>query len=133
MLAMIQDTLLPLVEGVCTNIAAKADNIPLGKTFTNTSGQSVRIVLTKPQWNRFKGYFTISQDIAAKTVEATRNKAVCNPARRDTIHKGFYTYWPALRVWTSSETMACFCPTELVEWASTCRTQPSSRSSGSGP
>jgi hypothetical protein len=100
MLKLVQDTLLPLIEDVCTKVAGKADNIPLGKTFTNTSVQSLCIVLTKSQWYRLKGYFSISQDVTAKTAEAIRDKAVNNPARRDAIQKGFYTHWPALRVCT---------------------------------
>jgi hypothetical protein len=100
MLKLVQDTLLPLIEDVCTKVAGKADNIPLGKTSTNTSVQSVCIVLTKSQWYRLKGYFSISQDVAAKTAEAIREKAVNNPARRDAIQEGSYTRWPALRVYT---------------------------------
>jgi hypothetical protein len=70
---------------VCTKIALKANNVPLGKTFKSSSGQSICIVLTKPQWNRSKGYLTVLQDAAVKTVEATRISAVNNPTHRDTI------------------------------------------------
>jgi len=47
---------------------------------------------------RFKFYFTVPADLTPDAIEAMRTKAVNNPARRDYLHKGMYTYWPALRV-----------------------------------
>lgn len=97
-LDVIQNTILPLVEDVCTKIANKPDTVPLGKTFKITTGQSIRIVLTKSDWNRFKAYFTLPAGLNPDTVRAMRQNAVYNPARRDNLHKGFYTFWPALRM-----------------------------------
>jgi hypothetical protein len=85
MLQVVQDTLLPLTENDCTRIASKADNVLHGRTFKYSLGQSIRIILTKPQWKRFKRYLTISQDAAAKTADVTRNNAVNDSAPGGTI------------------------------------------------
>jgi hypothetical protein len=98
MLEMIQDKLLPMVEDVCTKIVSKADNVPLAKTFKLESGSSLRVVLTKPDWNRFKAYFTVPEGLTFEEIETMRGKAVYDPARRDYYHKGMYTYWPSLRM-----------------------------------
>lgn len=98
LLAMIQDKLLPPVEDVCNKIANKSDDIPLGKTFKTHSGQSLRIVLTKAGWSRFKSYFTMPAGLTPKAANTMRLKAVYDPSRRDYLHKGFYTYWRTLRV-----------------------------------
>jgi len=97
-LETIQTKLLPMIEDVCNKVAKKPNNIPLGKTFKLEGGQSLRVVLTKPDWNRFKAYFTLHKGLTPKMAELFRRKAVYDPARRDYHHKGFYTYWPALRV-----------------------------------
>jgi hypothetical protein len=47
MLQFVQYTLLSLIEHVCTKIVPKRDNVPFGRTFIYSPGQSIRIVLTK--------------------------------------------------------------------------------------
>jgi hypothetical protein len=81
-----------LVENVCIKIADKRNDIPFGKTFKTASGSAVRVVLTKPQWNRFRGYLTIPEELTIEEAEEVRLKAVLDPARIDNLHWGFYTY-----------------------------------------
>jgi hypothetical protein len=98
MMKGIQEMLLPLIDDVCSKIVNKPDNVPLGKTFKIEAGQSIRIVLTKSDWFRFKGYFSLPTNHTPEKAEELRIKAVYDPTRHDYHHKGLYTYWPALRM-----------------------------------
>jgi hypothetical protein len=97
-LKSIAEKIVPLIEDVCTKIASKPDYVPLRKSFKLASGHSIHIVLTKPDWMRFKAYFTAPANLTPTAIEAVRTKAINDTAYRDPYQNAMYTFWPALRV-----------------------------------
>ncbi|KAF2800286.1 hypothetical protein K505DRAFT_382762 [Melanomma pulvis-pyrius CBS 109.77] len=96
-LAMLQEKILPLIDDVCTKIANKSDNVPLGKIWTLELGQSLRVVFTKAEWNRLKAFLTVPSDMSVNEVNIIRLTQMRNPTRTDYRQKAAYNQWPAFR------------------------------------
>ncbi|KAF1846122.1 uncharacterized protein K460DRAFT_406343 [Cucurbitaria berberidis CBS 394.84] len=97
MLSRVCEKILPLVEDVCTKIAAKAPHSPLGKTFKLDSGSSIRIVLTKEQWFKLRQYLFLPTGVTRTFAKEGRALQINNPRRIDYKQNHWYYKSPAFR------------------------------------
>ncbi|CAO2649727.1 Nn.00g010190.m01.CDS01 [Neocucurbitaria sp. VM-36] len=97
MISRVCEKILALIEDVCIKVATKLANVPLGKTFKLDAGSSVRIVLTKEQWFKLRGYFTIPPGVTREFAKAGRDLQINNPRRNDYKQNHWYYKWPTFR------------------------------------
>ncbi|KAF2704138.1 hypothetical protein K504DRAFT_442126 [Pleomassaria siparia CBS 279.74] len=96
MLEVLQDTILPLVDDVCTKIKGKVSGELQSKTF-KFGGRSLRIVLTKGEWDDLRKFFVVPGDITTDKAREIRRKITMAESRVDYVDRALYGMPPGLR------------------------------------
>lgn len=99
MLRSLQENVLPLVQEVCKKIQAKPAQSLLSKTWIYGS-RSLRLVLTKEQWDSLLLYFEVPDGLSAAQAQAIRALTTLAPERKDYVDRALFTQPPAQRVCT---------------------------------
>lgn len=99
MLCLLQKSVLPLIQEVCKKIQAKPAQSLLSKTWTFGS-RSLRLVLTKGEWNRLPSYFEIPDGLSMVQAQAIRASTTLAPERKDYLDRALLTQPPAWRACT---------------------------------
>ena len=77
---------LPLIQDVCEKIQSKQAQSLLSKTWT-VGGRSLRLVLSRRQWDRLPSYFEVPASLSAAQAQAVRAATVLAPERRDYLDR----------------------------------------------
>ena len=99
MLRSLQDNILPLIQEVCNKIQAKPAQSLLSKTWTYGT-RSLRLVLTKEQWDHLLPYFEVPDGLSAAQAQIIRALTTLAPERKDYLERALLTQPPAWRVCT---------------------------------
>ena len=99
MLRSLRDSVLPLVQEVCNKIQAKPARSLLSKTWTYGT-RSLRLVLTKEQWNHLLLYFEVPNGLSAAHAQVIRTSTTLAPERKDYFERALLTKPPVWRVCT---------------------------------
>ena len=99
MLESLRDNILPLIQEVCNKIQAKPAQLFLSKTWTYGT-RSLRLILTKEQWNHLLRYFEIPDGLSAAQAQAIRLSTTLAPERKDYLERALLSQPPAWRVCT---------------------------------
>ena len=97
MLRALRDNILPLIQEVCDKVRAKAPQTLLSKTWT-FGRRSLRMILTKDQWEYLPSFFSVPDGLSAGRARAVRASVVLAPERRDYLERELFTQPPAWRV-----------------------------------
>lgn len=99
MLRALQSSILPLIHEVCKKIQAKPAQSLLSKTWTLGS-RSLRLVLTKEEWDRLPSYFEIPGGLSMGQAQAIRVSTTLAPERKDYLDRALFVQPPARRACT---------------------------------
>ncbi len=99
MLRSLQDSILPLIQDVCIKIQAKPAQSLLSKTWTFGS-RSLRLVLTKQEWDRLPSYFEVPNGLSMAQAQAIRVSTTLAPERKDFLDRALLNQPPAWRACT---------------------------------
>ena len=99
MLHSLRDNILPLVQEVCNKIQAKPAQSLLSKTWIYGT-RSLRLVLTKNQWDHLPSYFEIPHGLSAAHAQVIRVSTTLAPERKDYVERALFAQPPAWRVCT---------------------------------
>ena len=99
MLRSIRDNILPLIQEVCNKIEAKPAQSMLSKTWTYGT-RSLRLVLTKEQWNHLLLYFEVPEGLSAAQAQLIRASTTLAPERKDYLERALLQQPPTWRVCT---------------------------------
>jgi len=95
----LQDNILPLIQGVCKKIQTKQAKSLLSKTWTYGT-RSLRLVLTKEQWDDLLLYFEVPGGLSVAHAQVVRASTTLAPERKDYVERALFTQPPAWRVCT---------------------------------
>ena len=99
MLRSLRDKILPLVQEVINKIQAKPARFLLSKKWTYGT-RSLRLVLTKEQWDYLPLYFEIPNGLSAAHAQLIRASTTLAPERKDYLERALFSQPPAWRVCT---------------------------------
>ena len=99
MLRSLQENILPLIQEVCNKIQAKPAQSLLSKTWTYGT-RSLRLVLTKEQWDHLPPYFEVPDGLSAPQAQVIRASTTMAPERKDYLERALLTQPPTWRVCT---------------------------------
>ena len=99
MLESLRDNVLPLIQDVCNKIQAKPAQSLLSKIWTYGT-RSLRLILTKEQWNHLLPYFEIPDGLSAAQAQVIRLSTTLAPERKDYLERALLSQPPAWRVCT---------------------------------
>ena len=99
MLHALQNSVLPLIQEVCKKIQAKPAQSLLAKTWTFGS-RSLRLILTKEEWDRLPLYFEIPDGLSMAQAQAIRVSTTLAPERKDYLERALLSQPPAWRACT---------------------------------
>ena len=97
MLHSLQDSILPLLQEVCKKIEAKPAQSLLSKKWTFGT-RSLRLVLTKEQWDRLPSYFDVPDGLSMAQAQTIRTSTTLAPGRKDYLDRALLMQQPAWRV-----------------------------------
>ncbi|KAI4222628.1 MAG: hypothetical protein L6R40_008569 [Gallowayella cf. fulva] len=97
MLRSLQNSVLPLIQEVCKKIQAKSAQSLLSKVWTFGT-RSLRLVLTKEQWDRLPSYFEVPDGLSMAQAQAIRASTTLAPERKDYLDRALLTQPPTWRV-----------------------------------
>lgn len=97
MLRCLQDSILPLLQEVCKKIEAKPAQSLLSKKWTFGT-RSLRLVLTKEQWDRLPSYFDVPDGLTMAQAQTIRTSTTLAPERKDYVDRALLMQQPAWRV-----------------------------------
>lgn len=97
MLRSLRNSVLPLIQEVCKKIQAKPAQSLLSKTWTFGT-RSLRLVLTKEQWNHLPSYFEIPDGLSMAQAQAIRASTTMAPERKDYLDRALLNQPPAWRI-----------------------------------
>ena len=97
MLRSLQHSVLPLIQKVCKKIQAKPAQSLLSKVW-NFGTRSLRLVLTKEQWDRLPSYFEVPDGLSMAQAQAIRASTTLAPERKDYVDRALLTQPPTWRV-----------------------------------
>ena len=97
MLLSLRDNILPLIQEVCDKIQSKPAQSLLSKKWTYEA-RSLRLVLTKAQWDHLLLYFVVPDGLSAAQAQVIRASITLAPERKDFLERAQCTQPPAWRV-----------------------------------
>ena len=97
MLRSLQNSVLPYIQEVCEKIQAKPAQSLLSKVWTFGT-RSLRLVLTKEQWDRLPSYFEVPDGLSMAQAQAIRASMTLAPERKDYLDRALLTQPPTWRV-----------------------------------
>lgn len=97
MLRFFQNNVLSLIQNVCNKIRMKLIKSLLSKTWTYDT-QSLRLILTKEQWNNFLFYFEVFSGLSMIHVQIVCAFTTLAPKRKDYVERALFIQSPAWRV-----------------------------------
>ena len=97
MLRSLRDNILPLIQEVCNEIRAGPAQSILSKTWTY-GARSLRLVLTKEQWDHLLPYFEIPDGLSVAQAQVIRLSTTLAPERKDYLERTLLSKPPAWRV-----------------------------------
>ncbi|KAL9041133.1 MAG: hypothetical protein Q9214_004213 [Letrouitia sp. 1 TL-2023] len=92
----LQDRVLPLFQEVCKKIRTKPAQTLLSKTWTFGT-RTLRMVLTKEQWNHLSLYVKVPDDLSMVQAQAVRASTTLAPKRKDYLDRALVSMPPAWR------------------------------------
>ena len=95
----LQSGVIPLLKDVRTKIQAKPAHVLLSKKWSFNK-RSLRIVLTKQQWDHLPSYLEVSDNLSATTAQNKRTAVTLAPERIDYLHRRLHAQPPARRICT---------------------------------
>jgi hypothetical protein len=95
----LRDNILLLVQEVCNKIQAKPTQSLLSKTWIYGT-RSLRLVLTKEQWDHLLLYFEVPDGLSAAQAQVIRASTTLALERKDYFERALLTQPPAWRVCT---------------------------------
>ncbi|KAL9129400.1 MAG: hypothetical protein Q9217_002131 [Psora testacea] len=93
----LQTSVLPLIQEVCRKIQAKPAQSLLSKVWTFGT-RSLRLILTKEQWDRLPSYFEVPDGLSMSQAQAIRASTTLAPERKDYLDRALLTQPPTWRV-----------------------------------
>ena len=96
MLHSLQNEILPLIKEVCTRIQAKPAQALLSETWTFGT-RSLRLVLTKIQWDRLPSYLEVPNGLCMAGAQTIRALKTSPPAMKDYVDRVLLKKPPAWR------------------------------------
>ena len=99
MLRSLQNSILPLIQEVCKKIQVKPAQSLLSKLWT-FGRRSLRLVITKEQWERLPSYFEVPDSLSMAQAQAIRISTTLAPERKDYLDRALLNQPPAWRACT---------------------------------
>lgn len=96
-LDMIQQKVLPLVQGICEKVKDKDSNGLLGKTW-RFGKRSLRLVLQKSQWARLLTYMNAPEGLTAERASRIRTAVTLAESKQDSLDRHLLFQSPARRI-----------------------------------
>jgi hypothetical protein len=88
-----------LIDSVCNQIAQKSSKTLLGKTWTFTSGNSLRLVLRKEDWFALQTYLDVPTELTKEEAGAIRAAVTLAPERADYRDRWYFKeQTPSMRI-----------------------------------
>ena len=97
MISSVQENILPMIQEVCRKIQTKPAKTLLSKKWTYDT-RSLRLVLTKEQWESLLLYFEIPDGLSADQAQVVRALTTLAPERKDYVDRAMYNQPPGWRV-----------------------------------
>ncbi|KAL7789378.1 hypothetical protein V8C37DRAFT_417967 [Trichoderma ceciliae] len=96
-LGILQQRILPLVEGICEKIKDKEAGSLWGKTWT-FGQRSLRLVLQKSSWDGLLSYMKIPEGLTAERASHTRLAVTLDESRKDYLDRHLLFQSPSRRI-----------------------------------
>lgn len=90
LLSSVQSKVKPLIAAVRANIAEKAPDALLGKTWTFASGSTFRLVLRQQEWLRLGRFLDVPKGLGVEEAKKIRAAIVLAPERTDYRERWYY-------------------------------------------
>lgn len=97
MFRSLQESILPLLEDVCSKIRDKPPNSLQSKIW-KYGARSLRLVLQKQQWDFLPSYLRLPSELSTEQAQGVRTSTMLAPTRRDYVNRALYTCPPMHRV-----------------------------------
>ncbi len=91
----LRERVLPLIKEVCNENRTKAASTSIPKKWIY-GARSIRLILTKAEWNRLRSYFEVPEGLSMAIVQ--ENRANIAPHRNDNFEQTLYCQAPPWRV-----------------------------------
>lgn len=96
-LDLLNTSVRPVIQEMCTKIVGKADGKLLGKTWC-FGNRTIRIVLTKQAWNATLLYLDLPDGLSSQRAHNVRVAITLAPQRKDNLERYLFEIPPAQRV-----------------------------------
>jgi Domain of unknown function (DUF4470) len=95
-LGQLREFILPLIQDMCQKIQGRSSSSLLSKKWT-FGARSLRLILTKDDWNKLLSYFEVPEGLSAAEAQNVRSKTTMAPERKDYVDRALYKLPATLR------------------------------------
>ena len=85
----LRESILPLIRDVCQKIQGRSSSSLLSKKWT-FGARSLRLNLTKDDWNKLLSYFEVPEGLSAAEAQNIRRNTTMAPGRKDFVDQSLY-------------------------------------------